>query len=293
MRLARYWVKEKHPVRWGRHDVRQGCWGWSETSEEEARQMSAARSSRLAAWLQALGDGRPEELGLEYDYDSRPLREEILQEFENEQRETTAAVTRNRYGALVLNTSELVFLDHDIRSPLPRLADLLPKWLRRLFGVKDRPPAPDPAEAALDSVRAWCDARPQYAVRVYRTTAGYRLAITNRAIRADSSEAGDLLQDGDRLYALLCEKQACYRARLTPKPWRIRLPKPPSLWPHPDAEAEAAFDAWLKRYDNARADRSVCRLIETHGPDETLEELRPLLDLHDRIAGVGTEGELA
>jgi len=61
--------------------------------------------------------------------------------------------------------------------------------------------------------------------RVYRTFAGCRVACTSRpfAWAVDAWQAERLMRflDADPKYAALCGKQKCYRARLTPKPWRV------------------------------------------------------------------------
>lgn len=295
MRLARYWVREKGEFEWRRKPGQAGCWGWSEESEEEAREMSRSRTAKLVAWLSDTLAGGDAGMGIEYDYDTRPLREEILQEFEDDDRETIAAVTRNRYGALVLNTDSLVFLDRDIERPPVSLSTVLPRWARRLFKIADPEPEAARELRALESIHAWAETQPGVGIRIYRTAAGFRVLLTNRSIPADTTEAAELLNsaDVDPLYAILCEKQESYRARLTPKPWRIGLRRPGRVWPFESARDEQAFQEWLGNYESTRQNFAVCRLVETIGPDETLEQHAPLIELHDRLTGVGLDMKLA
>ena len=64
----------------------------------------------------------------------------------------------------------------------------------------------------------------------------------------------------------LCGKQGCWRARLTPKPRRAGVKRPPRETRFPRApEAEAPFAAWLAGYDAASAGFAVCRPVATVG----------------------------
>uniref|UniRef100_UPI001C3D5E17 hypothetical protein n=1 Tax=Picosynechococcus sp. (strain ATCC 27264 / PCC 7002 / PR-6) TaxID=32049 RepID=UPI001C3D5E17 len=78
--------------------------------------------------------------GLEY-YPSRRLPEELLEEVHGEDGALIAAVTRNRYGAAVLNTDALLICDvdrppEDVGRSRPRIgrAGKRPGLLSRLLG---------------------------------------------------------------------------------------------------------------------------------------------------------------
>src|SRR5437879_3133747 len=108
MKLARYWTKESGAAT--RSDgaaIRVIARGWSNESIEAAGQRARETARKLAA---ALASGQIERS--HYLYGERPLPEPILKEFRNGAG-ATALVTRNSYGALVLNTSKLMFIDID------------------------------------------------------------------------------------------------------------------------------------------------------------------------------------
>jgi len=207
-------------------------------------------------------------------------------------------VTRNSYGCLVLNTRDLAFVDADIPRPQPKLADMLPGFLKRLFGGSktEEGPAPlSPEQQVLEKIRRWSNQHPEIGMRLYRTAAGFRGVITNRAIDAATAEADGLLSalPTDPLYRRLCRSQECYRARLTPKPWRIQLPPPAERFPWPNAAAEQAFRNWQRTYDRAAERFATCQWIDQLGPDEVLPEPAPLLKLHDTLSRSESDAPLA
>jgi hypothetical protein len=135
-----------------------------------------------------------------------------------------AILTVNDYDAVILNSSNMLIADVDFADPqfsehgggARRTSDVLEN-LRGLF--------------RLDQYM-----RKQYFVetdfaqqfyRVYRTCKGCRILCTSMAL-------GDWFEDerhwhakmflrfvhSDPAYIALCQRQHCYRARLTPKPWR-------------------------------------------------------------------------
>jgi len=79
---------------------------------------------------------------------------------------------------------------------------------------------------------------------------GDRVACTSRpfAWAVDAWQAERLMRflDADPKYAALCGKQKCYRARLTPKPWRVEE-RVCELWSgaeariHPDLAEQVRF----------------------------------------------------
>lgn len=96
-------------------------WGWG-ADDASAKREAASRLQRLLERVR-----RGDQLNRAYGYGNRPLREEILQILgDGAPMEPTAILTRNRYGAVVLNTARLMFLDVDIP------AEGMFKHLRRL-----------------------------------------------------------------------------------------------------------------------------------------------------------------
>jgi hypothetical protein len=243
------------PKFWARGQASAGgssasCWRWSDISEDDARQKATQRAGELAK-LFASGSRLDH-----YSYGDRPAREEIVQTLDD-----SAAITRNAYGALVLNAARAMFIDVD-------------------FGDDGR------EGSAIQRVQQWTAAHPELAIRVYRTHAGLRLLVTNHTFDPKSPEALRLLEEvgSDKLYIQLCKAQASFRARLTPKPWRIGMRPPRVRFPYESSEAESELRRWVSEYDGASRQVSVCKLLEATGPATVLDEIRPLLAYHDRVA---------
>ena len=98
-------------------------WGWGD-DEASATRGAAGRLQSLLDRIR-LGEPFPDR----YAYGARPLREEILQTVEGAlPGEPAAFVTRNSYGAQVLSTARIPFLDIDLQPPT------LLQRLRRMFG---------------------------------------------------------------------------------------------------------------------------------------------------------------
>ncbi len=108
----------------------------------------------------------------------------------------SANVTINSYGALVINANRALFVDVD-------------------------------TEAVTDEFAAQCLAElvgrhRELGFRVYRTRAGWRYLCTTQTFDPAANSTQLLLEalQSDPNYRLLCQIQNCFRARLTPKPWR-------------------------------------------------------------------------
>jgi hypothetical protein len=85
----------------------------------------------------------------------------------------------------------------------------------------------------------------------------------------------------DPQYIRLCQVQKSFRARLTPKPWRIGVPNPPVGFPYEDAGEEQALRQWAVRYDAASAGRSTCKFLEDIGSGSEHPDVAPIRALHD------------
>src|SRR5262249_35812590 len=88
----------------------------------------------------------------------------------------------------------------------------------------------------------------------------------------------------DPLYVRLCQAQSCFRARLTPKPWRCGMRPPSAPYPWENSRRESQFRSWLLKYETAIREYSVCKLIDHLGPAAVHPEIAPIVSLHDRIA---------
>jgi hypothetical protein len=212
-------------------------------------------------------------------YPRVPLREPILDErmVDGEQ---VLVVTRNRYGAAVLNTDRILIADID----LPELERWAVGGLRRRVFRRSTPEAePPPVVKRLDMLANWAGANPSLGVIIYRTASGLRVFVTGVDDPATSAKGQHILAElgTDPIYRELCRSHGTFRARLTPKPWRLpRMKAPRERWPYADGNAELRFQRWLVKYDGAAQEYSVCRRLATHGAAPSTLEAQ-ILQLHD------------
>ena len=307
--IPRHWaaVRETH-IFPGQGPFALTIYGSSDLSLEDARRDARERMDALVA---AGGPEQVHDSGLEY-YPSRRLPEELLEEVHSEDGTLIAAITRNRYGAAVLNTDALLICDVDLpqedvgrsRSSGGR-AGKRPGLLSRLFGgaigradgatdgIRDAAGLPDelggPGSGErgrvhaelLTSIRDFGARHPELGVRAYRTRHGFRLLVSGADAHPASERARTLMAEvrSDPLYMLLCRVHDTYRARLTPKPWRVEVDRFESLGTRTASAPE--HQDWVRRYRDASAQVAVCRLLEVTGPAPSAEERR-IIDLHDR-----------
>lgn len=191
-------------------------------------------------------------------------------------------------------------------------------FFRRLLSGEPAPTPMTPAGAAADEAApevpasprpggasvaeclacepAWEFARrhPELGVRVYRTAAGLRVIVTGVAASPGSDRARALLTElgSDPLYVELCSTHDSYRARLTPKPFRVGARALPVAWPFVDDGARRQYEEWVSMYDGRASGHAVCRLVSVSGPEPGPDEQR-LVGLHDTRCRVGERLPLA
>ncbi len=281
MKFYPYWARAEAEAPSGK---RKGwpvaCWRWSDLSLAEAEARARAAVERLAERL-----GRGEPFPDHYGYSDHPVREPVLERVTDDRGELIAAVTRNGAGCLVLNTARVMFVDIDLPQPEP------PGFFARLFGKK---PLPDDhyETAALQRVATWAESTPTAALRVYRTRAGLRLLLTDRLFDPASEETASIMQalDADPLYRKLCLAQQSFRARLTPKPWRIGQWPLGQRLPYPD---ETRVRKWADAYAAKSDAYAVCNLVREHGRSAPHPEAARVIELHDRLTRLDSNLPLA
>jgi hypothetical protein len=268
MNFARYWssIEVRVPARFGKPGAVR-VWGASNTDAAAAEQ--AARSRAVLALAFFAGTAA------DYEYGSDIIREELIEEFFDAAGERLAVITRNRYGALVLNTERVLFGDIDLPSE-----NLLLRLCNRL-GRRARD-----KHYFLEAMRAFHIEHPEFVFQVYETRAGLRFIVTNREIRPDGPEVELLFQQlqVDRLYTRLCRTQLCFRARLTPKPWRIGLPRPTARFPFSSDLKQRSFNFWLAQYVAKSRNACAARRLERIGSAPLPDAVQRVVDIHDRYA---------
>jgi hypothetical protein len=250
-------------------------WGWSDASSAEAGQRAEERARQL---VEAAGQrGAPHE---PYGYPDRLLREPVLRELSAGPGGAQAVVTRNAYGCEVLNADRVAFIDWDL-PPAPGDG-----FFGSLFGRK-KPIEDWRTQVEAEQIRQMEDfqrSHSELGFRVYRTAGGLRYLITTGLFHPDDPLVGHAMDaaDADPTYRRLCEVQKSFRARLTPKPWRCGVDKPPHRFPYADAEQSAAMERWASDYATVATKHAVCLYLLEIGSAPVAAEVRPILDEHDR-----------
>jgi hypothetical protein len=316
MIIPRYWAEARLQHRERRRQVTLQRFGWSDVSVEDA-QAHADRRVREALSRLLAGEMLPrQERRVAYNgAEGVPIREEVVE------RDADIVITRNGYGALCLNTPNVFFADIDFR-PEPRgsgivlavlllgvvvgigsrfgleqsvtrsfvfgfIAALLFGYLFAVMLRRTKVALSGGHEnEARKRVVAFLAKHPHWRLRLYRTPAGLRLLAVHRVFEPREAEVTAAFEalGVDPTYARMCRNQNCFRARLTPKPWRIgmqRLRAPyAAAWRPEHAELPARRE-WIAEYDRASAGYAACRYLETLGAGTTDIGAEYVQQLHD------------
>lgn len=318
MIVPQYWAEARLQHRERNKQVTVRRFGWSDDSLEAA-QAHAQRRVQEAFERVLAGEALPRrEHKVAYNgAEGLPIREEIVE------RHGDDVVTRNSYGALCLNTPDVLFADVDF--DFPRQEPGLRRWLRRLlliaavaFGWWMRSFAwgivaalvavvlawwiahalhramvwrmGGPEAMARAKLKAFAQAHPDWRLRCYRTPAGLRLLALHRVFDPGAPEVAACFEalGVDTVYALMCQRQHCFRARVSPKPWRVgiqaRLRPRPGVWPVA-VEHLPMRQRWIEDYQRASRDHAACRFEREYGQgpvDARADEVRRL---HDALSG--------
>lgn len=268
MRTYRYWAEVVEDLEVGGAPQRTRACAGSNHSEAEARE----EALRRIAWvrLRIAGEASPRREA-EYEAD---IREPVLEALSEE-----AVITRNRYGAQVLNCARLPILD----------VDHPPAGIRDWFSRK----TPEWAEGRMREILGQLARKPglgHLGFRLYATAQGFRVIVLGQEALPSESLMPRLVRalHVDPLYWTLCRKQACYRARLTPKPHRIQVPRLRLPFPLPE-DRRQDLEAWLETYETRSHPFASCRFLEAFGPDPA----HALVALHDQRTGAHSARTLA
>lgn len=250
------------------------AWRWSFQSLAEAQALANDAARQLAERFRS--GARPDRHGGYYP--NRPFREQVLREIPNGSGGLAAVITRNSYGCLVLNTAQAMFVDIDL-PPAEKSAGS--GFMKRLFGGK--PAESSPQDEALARVERWTRDHPQWGWRAYRTHSGLRLLATQGPVPADSPATAQTFEalGADPLYRRLCQTQNCFRARLTPKPWRCGFHRKPERWPFLEPGQEARFAQWESDYLGRASNFATCDFLRQIGNAALHPDLQAIVELHD------------
>lgn len=270
MIVPQFWAEAKTTTR---HDGRQLTikrFGWSDKSEADAGSNARRRVDEAIQRIQSGESVRRMDHKVPYNgAEGLPIREEVIA------RHDDIVISRNSYGALCLNTPDVLFADVDVQAPGFFAS------LRRLFGRS----AADPFATAMDVIKTWSEHHPNWHLRVYRTPMGYRVVVMHATFDPRGDEALEFLQQirSDPIYVRMCQNQNCFRARVSPKPWRIGIehirPRP-GVWPIKPEKMPGRI-AWVKDYEAAARDFASCRFEVDLGNQSVNRKCERVRKLHD------------
>lgn len=266
MKIYKHWVVEKQKIIVDGNQQEITCYGGSNISVEDARAKAREKAGKIERKIKG-------EKNLFDEYEAE-IREEVLRIIDDH-----SAITRNRYGASVLNVEKMMIIDID----KPRAT------ITGLFQRKD-----ERSEKAriFEMVRKLA-ATPKYrnyGFRLYETYQGARVIVLGRDFDPRDRETKKMMDEFncDPLYTFLCIKQGCYRARLTPKPYRMKMHGYKVKFPREGNEIE--FQQWLSQYEANSRSFNVCRFIEQIGTNQPLNDV---ISLHDDVTGINFRQPLA
>ena len=266
MKIYKYWTVEKRKITIDGAEQEINCYGGSNVSVEDALSRAREKAEKIQRKI----------AGERYVFDryEAEIREEILQMIDDH-----SAITRNRYGAQVLNTENLMILDIDKPKPVAG----------GLFKKKDTRPPKDQIFEMVGNLAASAKYK-DYGFRTYETYQGARVIVLGGNFDPRSNETKKMMDEFncDPLYTTLCNKQGCFRARLTPKPYRMKMKPYKVNFPREGVDAE--FRRWLMEYESESRNFSVCKFIEQVGARHYEDRA---IQIHDEITGVGYPQRLA
>lgn len=328
MIVPQFWAEARvvrHRAR-GQSQIVVRRFGWSDISQQDAQDFAEARAQDA---LQRIieGNGKLPRLELKRAYNGAvgvPIREEILQ------RHGDAVITRNIYGAHCLNTPDVFFADIDFDEGPSRgfflgtlivfatlaigIAIGLGSWGKGLalcFGAlvagtlfthllhRSSLVLRGGAKAvAHRRIKSFLRRNPEWSLRLYRTPAGFRLLALHRLFDPSAPETIKAFRElgVDRVYAQMCQNQRCFRARVSPKPWRVGIShhlKPRAgTWPV-KPELHAKRQEWILAYEAAAATFASCRFVADLGSGSRDPKAQSISELHDRLSQAQSTREIA
>ena len=266
MRIFKYWVQHSKELIIENKKQPSKVYGGSNISEDDA--IKDAENKLINA--QKIIDG---ELAPDDNYEA-DIVEEIIEIIDENN-----IITRNRYGALVLNSKKLMFIDIDEYTK--SVVDI---FFRANYTTK---------QLMLKKIEkiASMSKYSELGFRVYETFKGYRVMVCSKDFNPRSNESSFILNEfnSDYLYRMLCIKQNCYRARLTPKPYRIKQKKTKVIYPDRTEEQQENLLNWIKEYNQKSELFSTCHLVKEFGKINA----HKVIEYHDNIAGVKKRNPLA
>ncbi|MGO1068682.1 hypothetical protein [Lysobacter sp. CA199] len=307
----------------GRYSLTVRRFGWSDISLLEAQAMADARAREAFDRILAGASLPKRDPRVPYDAEGLPIREQIVE------RDGDLVITRNSYGARCLNSPDVLFADVDFDAPksawnryyflgallvavaVGAIARNLGVFLIAMIfavgiaiglanrqGRRRHRADGGPERRARAPIDAFVAAHPDWHLRLYRTPNGFRLLAMHRVFDPLDPAVPEFFKaiGADTYYALLCQRQHCFRARLSPKPWRIgmseRMPPRTGVWPiAPEKRPER--ERWVAEYERKAEAYASCRFVEALGSRDYVSATQAVQRMHDTMCRAETTLPLA
>jgi hypothetical protein len=311
MIIPKYWAEAKTKTKFEDRQFTIKRFGWSDISLEAAQQHAEQRV--LEAIEQLKIDQKIRRIDHKVAYNGAeglPIREEIISRYDD------VIITRNSYGALCLNTPDVLFADIDfVTQPQSNsyfiiffvllacsgfgafyfsswfifgigfilsllLTSTIAKWIFKFQQKRTG----TPEQLALEKIRTFSIHYPTWHLRVYRTPNGYRILVMHQIFEPRGEQVQLFFKAiyADPYYDLMCQNQNCFRARISPKPWRIGVERlRQGIWPVPN-ERIALRENWVREYQRQAEDYASCRFVEQFGSQMVHSKAKRVQSIHDQ-----------
>jgi hypothetical protein len=324
MLIPDYWSEARVRHRDNKRQITVKRWGWSLKSEADAQAMAQSRAEEaLQRILRGEKLNRSEAKVAYNGAVGSPIREEVIA------RQNGAVITRNSYGALCLNSSNVLIADVDLPESRHSasmveylvvlviaclggyylgsivmliaifvIASFLYGLVRAIVNRKLAPSIEEKRNGARERVVEFANSNIDWAMRVYETPNGLRVIATHRFFEPNENEVIQFFDaiHADPVYRLMCRNQACFRARLTAKPWRIGIPEHmrprPGVWPV-TGEKLKVRQAWVDVYNQKTVGFAACRYLESLGTAKSDPQVEAVVQLHDELSQANSSLPLA
>jgi hypothetical protein len=310
--VPKYWAEAKIKTKIDGKQFTVKRFGWSDIDIEDAQANAEKRTEEALERAKSGQTIRRVDHKVSYNgAEGLPIREEIIRSHND------AVITRNSYGALCLNTPDVLFADIDFEiEPSFKMSFIsftillfisvivglnFDSWgvffvgvvatilftstlSDFLFKLKERKDG-KPEERSLRIIHEFSIKNPTWHLRLYRTPMGFRVLVMHKTFNPRSEESIQFLKDvdSDPLYVQMSKNQNCFRARISPKPWRIgvgRLGPRPGVWPINSKHIPGRIE-WVKNYNEVSKNFSSCRFVEELGSNEIDPKAEFVRNIHD------------
>lgn len=314
MIIPQYWSESKTKKRIDGRQFTVKRFGWSDISEQDAKKHADERLQEAINTLETERTVRRIDHKTSYNgAEGIPIREEVVSRHED------VIISRNAYGALCLNTPDVLFADIDLeyKAPLqirvtsfivlflisavagwywkswsalfvsmfiaatfaPTLANLVYKLVLSISGGLE--------QKTLKKIKKASKDHPDWHLRVYKTPLGFRVLLMNDTYCPTDDTTISILNalKSDPIYVQMCKNQHCFRARVSPKPWRIgleRLKPRPGVWPIKQ-ERMAERREWVALYEKKAENYSSCQYLMHLGSDKVAAKAERVRQMHDEL----------